>query len=67
MQTVADLQLFHVLKYTITGNKYKLHKSYKKQLAYETNTAVCKMVVVTMSTNSRLMRLTSELSPHFWR
>ena len=23
MQTVADLQLFHVLKYTITGNKYK--------------------------------------------
>ena len=24
MQTVADLQLFHVPKYTITGNKCKL-------------------------------------------
>ena len=37
MQTVADLQLFHVLKYTITGNKYKF-----AQIVQETATNVHK-------------------------
>ena len=64
---MPDLQLFHVLKYTITGNKYKFAQIVQETASIQNQYSGLQMVVVTMSTNSRLMRLTSELSPHFWQ
>ena len=66
MQTVADLQRFYVLKYTTTRNKYKFAQIVQETASIQnqllTSTAVCKKVVMTMSIDSRLTRVTSLLA-----
>ena len=64
MQTVADLQLFHVLKYTITGNKYRF-----AQIVQETATNVHKFgqllyKIITQYSRQCFMVLICEISPH---
>ena len=50
------------LGHSVKGEANTYHSKQSASL----HTAVCKMVVATVSIYSQLTRLTSELSPHFW-
>ena len=51
------------LGHSVKGEPNTYHSKHSTSIAY---IVVCKMVVATVSINSRLTGLTSELSPHFW-